>query len=160
MHLILPAPVLVAGLTDRRIRIYTLKDAQFTHAISLEGHEDWVRCLSITEYPSSSGSSNDLLLASGSQDNYVRLWRIAQVAHRSAETERRITDGGLDMLDEFERKLAGEAGGSVQISTKAHVLVVDSDDGYVCFRSGSEGLTKFPKSAAIQRHARGAAGWT
>jgi elongator complex protein 2 len=33
------------------------------------------------------------------------------------------------MLDEFERKLAGEAGGSVQISTKAHVLSVDSEDG-------------------------------
>jgi elongator complex protein 2 len=33
------------------------------------------------------------------------------------------------MLDEFERKLAGEAGGSVQISTKAHVLSIDSEDG-------------------------------
>lgn len=41
--------------------------------------------------------------------------------------------GGLDMLDEFERKLAGEAGygGSMQISTKAHVLAVDSSQGYV-----------------------------
>jgi elongator complex protein 2 len=33
------------------------------------------------------------------------------------------------MLDEFERKLAGEAGGSVQISTKAHVLSIDSAEG-------------------------------
>jgi elongator complex protein 2 len=33
------------------------------------------------------------------------------------------------MLDEFEKKLAGEAGGSVQISTKAHVLAVDNESG-------------------------------
>lgn len=123
------APVLIAGLTDRRIRIYTLSAGRFEHAISLEGHEDWVRCLAITEYPSSGESSNDLLLASGSQDNYVRLWRIAQVAERTTESEGSTTDGGLDMLDEFERKLAGEAGGSVQISTKAHVLAVESDAG-------------------------------
>lgn len=123
------APALVAGLTDRRIRIYTLSGGRFEHAISLEGHEDWVRCLAITEYPSGVESSNDLLLASGSQDNYVRLWRIAQVAERSTESSGSITGGGLDMLDEFERKLAGEAGGSVQISTKAHVLAVDTENG-------------------------------
>jgi elongator complex protein 2 len=33
------------------------------------------------------------------------------------------------MLDEFERKLAGEAGGTVQISTKAHVLAVEDASG-------------------------------
>ena len=33
----------------------------------------------------------------------------------------------LDLLDEFERTLAGEAGGHVQISTKAHILAVQSD---------------------------------
>lgn len=128
LELIQVAPILVAGLTDKRIRIYTLTAGRFEHAISLEGHEDWVRCLAITEYPSGEGSS-DLLLASGSQDNYVRLWRIAQVAERTVESDKSITDGGLDMLDEFERKLAGEAGGSVQISTKAHVLAVESDSG-------------------------------
>lgn len=68
----------------------------------------------------------DLLLASGSQDNYIRLWRIAPVtAAASAETR----GSGLDLLDEFERKLAGEAGGSAQISTKAHVLSVEDDNG-------------------------------
>jgi elongator complex protein 2 len=32
------------------------------------------------------------------------------------------------MLDEFEKKMAGEAGGNVQISTKAHVLHVLEGD--------------------------------
>lgn len=122
------APILIAGLTDRRIRIYTFTNGQFALTLSLEGHEDWVRCLSITPCPSSSGST-DLLLASGSQDNYIRLWRISRINEREAEETVSQGDGGLDMLDEFERKLAGEAGGSVQISTKAHVLSIDGDDG-------------------------------
>lgn len=131
-HAHLPAPIMVAGLTDKRIRIYTFINGQFTHALGLEGHEDWVRCLAITPYPSSTSDSDskDLLLASGSQDNYIRLWRISPIAERASTTETSaITDGGLDMLDEFERKLAGEAGGSVQISTKAHVLSIDGDNG-------------------------------
>jgi elongator complex protein 2 len=123
------APVLIAGLTDRRIRIYTFTNGQFTHALSLEGHEDWVRCLSISPYPSSSPESTDLLLASGSHDNYIRLWRISRINEREANEPVSQGDGGLDMLDEFERKLAGEAGGSVQISTKAHVLSIEGEDG-------------------------------
>jgi elongator complex protein 2 len=112
---------------------------QFSHAISLEGHEDWIRCLSFTSYPSSSSSSGaDLLLASGSQDNYIRLWRVSAASSpsRSGDTAGKTEGSGadqcelsLDMLDEFERKLAGEAGGSVQISTKAHVLAVEDLSG-------------------------------
>ena len=96
---------------------------QFQHALSLEGHEDWVRCLSFTPYPSASSSStHDLLLASGSQDNFVRLWRVSAVEGNGDQ------GNGLDLLDEFERKLAGEGGGSTQISTKAHVLAVDTGE--------------------------------
>lgn len=124
--------MLVIAYTDRRIQVYTQKadqvgtnknhsgaDAQFVHAIELEGHEDWVRCLSLMTL--SSQSRGDLLLASGSQDNYIRLWRIGA----NAEVEKTEKASGLDMLDEFERKLAGEAGGSGQISTKAHKLIVN-----------------------------------
>jgi elongator complex protein 2 len=58
----------------------------------------------------------------------VRLWRIAGIIEEAVPDEGGDNAGdGLDMLDEFERKLAGEAGGSVQISTKAHVLSVESD---------------------------------
>lgn len=125
-------------MTDKRIRIYTFSHGQFTESLSLEGHEDWVRCLAITPYPSSAdsgSSSTDLLLASGSQDNYIRLWRISRISEREADSTGGTGDAGLDMLDEFERKLAGEAGGSVQISTKAHVLSVDSEDGSVFHRN-------------------------
>ena len=87
-----------------------------------------MRCLALTPYPSldTSSSDFDLLLASGSQDNYIRLWRIAPVA---AAAPAEPKGSGLDLLDEFERKLAGEAGGSTQISTKAHVLSIEDGDG-------------------------------
>lgn len=98
-------------------------ECQFVNSITLEGHEDWVRCLDLTSCPSEFSSGYDLLLASGSQDNYIRLWRIAAGVEQKALVEEK-KDDGLDMLDEFERKLAGEAGGNVQISTKAHVLTV------------------------------------
>lgn len=82
------------------------------HAISLEGHEDWVRCVAVTPYPSAEG--HDLLLATGAQDNYIRLWRISPAAPAVDESE--------DILDEFERRMGEER--NVQLSTKAHVLVV------------------------------------
>ena len=73
--------------------------------------------------------SSDLLLASGSQDNYIRLWRIAPISERDAVPEEQgEAASGLDLLDEFERKIAGEAGGNVQISTKAHILQVTEGD--------------------------------
>lgn len=115
---------------------------QFDRSITLEGHEDWVRCLAITPYPSASSSSTtDLLLASGSQDGYVRLWRIAPVTSATApatpaerETASQATDGELsaEMLDDFEKRLAGDdAEGSRQISTKAHLLTVRDGDEWV-----------------------------
>jgi WD40 repeat protein len=74
--------------------------------LSLEGHEDWVRCVTLTPY------GDGLLLATGAQDNYVRLWRIAPAGNE------------LDLLDEFEQRVGGDSG-NVQISTKAHILAVE-----------------------------------
>ncbi|TXT13655.1 hypothetical protein VHUM_01022 [Vanrija humicola] len=119
-------PVLVIGATDRKVQIWTLQDGEFAHTISLEGHEDWIRCLSLTAYPSVDGAGTDLLLATGSQDNYIRLWRI---------TPSVVADEGLDILDEFERRLGGEDGSSV-LSTKAHVLSVEEEALLVGHESG------------------------
>ncbi|KAJ6264697.1 hypothetical protein Dda_0847 [Drechslerella dactyloides] len=58
----------------------------FKHAATLTGHENWVRSLSfVRDVPVSAVESadgdGDLLLASGSQDKYIRLWRV----HRGSE---------------------------------------------------------------------------
>lgn len=51
--------------------------SDFTLKATLTGHEGWIRSLDFTpETPNS--STSDLLLASASQDKYIRLWRIHQ----------------------------------------------------------------------------------
>lgn len=134
-------PVLVIGATDRKVQIWTLRDDEFHFTISLEGHEDWIRCLSLTAYPSLDGTSTDLLLATGSQDNYIRLWRITPAV---------AADEGLDILDEFERRLGGEDGGV--LSTKAHVLAVEEGGKALKFNVTLEALLVGHESGLTNVH--------
>lgn len=123
-----PDTIAVAiALTDKRLQIWhghVSSDAslQLTKGISLEGHEDWIRCLNFCHF------GDELLLASGSQDGYIRLWRFAKTEGVAEQKERRAKKMELDdeMLDEFERKMAGEATGSRQLSTKSHIMRVVS----------------------------------
>lgn len=123
-----PGPIAVAlALTDRRLQIWhghvsSEGSLQLIKGISLEGHEDWIRCIDFC------ASSDDLLLASGSQDGYIRLWRFSKVDVPAEATERSTKKKELDdeMLDEFERKMAGDAAGSRQLSTKSHIMRVVS----------------------------------
>jgi elongator complex protein 2 len=71
--------VLAVAGTRSTIQIFASHDAQFQLSATLTGHEGWIRALTFTrEKPDESG---DLLLASASQDKYIRLWRI----HRGDE---------------------------------------------------------------------------
>lgn len=71
------------------------------------------------------------MLASASQDSYVRLWRLTRLAETPtiAESTSAETDELDDeMLDDFERRMTGDAGGTsrsgTQLSTKAHVITL------------------------------------
>lgn len=51
---------------------------------TLQGHDNWVRDLSFATYTASDDlttnnlfQNGDLVLASGSQDKYIRLWKIS-----------------------------------------------------------------------------------
>lgn len=68
----------VAG-TKSTIQIFISKDTQFELAATLTGHEGWVRALAFTR--ETCDGNSDLLLASASQDKYIRLWRV----HRGEE---------------------------------------------------------------------------
>jgi elongator complex protein 2 len=63
----------VAG-TKSSIQIYVSREDQFSLTATLTGHEGWIRSLSFTR--ELEGHSSDLLLASASQDRYIRLWRV------------------------------------------------------------------------------------
>ncbi|XP_071102192.1 elongator complex protein 2-like [Haliotis cracherodii] len=65
-------PVLACGADDSKIHLYVLQEGQFVRKRVLTGHEDWVRGM---EFAMEDGG--DLLLASCSQDHFIRIWRLA-----------------------------------------------------------------------------------
>ncbi|RZB40823.1 elongator complex protein 2 [Asbolus verrucosus] len=62
--------ILACALDNSNIELY-VEDDQFNLSTTLKGHEDWVRGLDFTV-----DDKGDLILASSSQDCYIRLWRI------------------------------------------------------------------------------------
>lgn len=102
---------------------------QFVHSLSLAGHEDWIRGLSFCP-PSAPRSTptpeeEPLILASGSQDNTIRLWNISL---EQSASKGDAEGGGVkdDLLDDFEAALAdvGEGDEGRQVSLKRHVFGV------------------------------------
>jgi elongator complex protein 2 len=71
--------VLAVAGTRSTIQIFVSREEQFQLSATLTGHEGWVRALAFTS--ETSDANSDLLLASASQDKYIRLWRI----HRGDE---------------------------------------------------------------------------
>lgn len=72
------ALILAVGGTNNLVQIYTTEKSQgrstFSFQAHLSGHEGWIRSLDFVKADCS--GSNDLLLASASQDRYIRLWRV------------------------------------------------------------------------------------
>lgn len=74
----------VAG-TKGIVQVYVgdAEEENFCLQATLVGHENWVRSLAITS--ENSKPDSDLLLASASQDKYIRLWRIRRDEAASAK---------------------------------------------------------------------------
>lgn len=68
--------VLAVAGTRPNIQIFVSRDTQFQLSATLNGHEGWIRALDFTR--ETSDPNSDLLLASASQDRYIRLWRFHQ----------------------------------------------------------------------------------
>ncbi|OCK85685.1 RNA polymeras-like protein II Elongator subunit [Lepidopterella palustris CBS 459.81] len=66
--------VLAAAGTRSTIQIYVSQNARFNLAATLTGHKGWIRSLDFVR--ESATNDSDLLLASASQDKYIRLWRV------------------------------------------------------------------------------------
>ncbi|CAK9440981.1 uncharacterized protein LODBEIA_P48500 [Lodderomyces beijingensis] len=69
--------ILAVGGTTNNVYIYTFQVQygsvnKFRKSEELTGHEDWVKCLAFVVQE----KSEDYILATGSQDRYVRLWRL------------------------------------------------------------------------------------
>jgi elongator complex protein 2 len=68
--------VLAVGGTRTAVQIYAAsEDSRFELKTTLTGHEGWIRSLAFTAV-NPSEPARGLLLASASQDKYIRLWRL------------------------------------------------------------------------------------
>ncbi|KAJ7228726.1 WD40-repeat-containing domain protein [Mycena pura] len=121
--------ILAIGGTDRNVQIWTRSGDSFVRSAVLSGHDDWVKCLA---FNSQTAADEPLILASGSQDATIRLWKIEPSTRRTNP----LVDGRSsdplsdDLLDEFEAslgELADVEEGGRQISLKRHILTVKSE---------------------------------
>ncbi|KAM9385150.1 elongator complex protein 2 [Pholidichthys leucotaenia] len=92
-------PILACGGDDSRVHLYVHADGQFQKAMSLQGHEDWVRGVAWTS------TGGELLLASCSQDSLIRVWRLCAKSASDTCTE---DDHTIKMKEDiFEAKDGG-----------------------------------------------------
>ncbi|KPJ00191.1 putative elongator complex protein 2 [Papilio xuthus] len=101
-------PVLFCALDDHKIHIFAGEEYHRVHM--LVGHEDWVRGLDVLDV-----DENSVLLASASQDTYIRLWRIHLHTEVETTTEIRVEQKlfhayGKDWSVKLEAVLAGHEG--------------------------------------------------
>lgn len=101
-----PAVLAVAGTTNI-VQIFVSENTtmapEFKLCATLSGHEAWVRSLSFTNDKQS--KTGDLLLASASQDKYIRLWRL----HRGEAVQAAPADETDPMLGGMEPTLTNKA---------------------------------------------------
>lgn len=75
--------VLAIGGTKNIIQIYALTEVQnqlsFSLQATLGGHENWIRALDFVQ--TTIGEGTGLLLASASQDKYIRIWKVCHERH-------------------------------------------------------------------------------
>ncbi|KAF5023232.1 hypothetical protein F66182_4707 [Fusarium sp. NRRL 66182] len=110
---------------------------QFEAQATLTGHEGWIRSLSFTR--ETSAPDSDLLLASASQDKYIRIWRI----HQGKELPAAAANGSDPSGDAY---LPGKSP-----SNKAHRLKSAGKDFSVTFEALLLGHEDWIYSARWQR---------
>ncbi|KAM7373068.1 hypothetical protein PAMP_007950 [Pampus punctatissimus] len=74
-------PILSCGGDDSRVHLYVQSDTQLQKAMTLQGHEDWVRGVAWASI------GGELLLASCSQDCLIRVWRLCAKSGTDTCTE-------------------------------------------------------------------------
>ncbi|KAK0087867.1 hypothetical protein PV325_013856 [Microctonus aethiopoides] len=84
-------PIVIIALDDASIHIFAWNnqnnDAEinFVHIKELKGHQSWIQCLDIAQ-----SNENEAILASGSQDGTIRLWKIMLLTAENYLNDERI----------------------------------------------------------------------
>ncbi|GAB7354179.1 hypothetical protein MBLNU459_g4732t1 [Dothideomycetes sp. NU459] len=115
----------VAG-TAASIQIYLQREGQFNLSATLTGHEGWLRSLDFVR--ESSAADSDILLASASQDKYIRLWRF----HKGSELPAAAASATDPALGAFGKSLSNKAHyigeGQSQHSITFEALLIGHED--------------------------------
>ncbi|KAI1422164.1 WD40-repeat-containing domain protein [Xylaria sp. FL1777] len=126
------ALVLAAAGTRDIVQIFvteSIADPEFQLQATLTGHEGWIRSLDFTrekkerDDDDGGGADSDLLLASASQDKYIRLWRL----HQGKELPAAAANGADPSLGAY---LPGKSP-----SNKAHRLKAGGKDFTITFEA-------------------------
>ncbi|OMH80129.1 Elongator complex protein 2 [Zancudomyces culisetae] len=124
----------------------------FTKSTELKGHEDWVTSISTTRFVKNENGENsaikhwndgDVIMASGSQDFYCRLWRFSAV-----NASRQNKNSHEDSSDGF----SAFAGGSFEkFSVKKHYMRIGDKEYSVELESVLSGHEGWVHSVMFQR---------
>ena len=90
--------------------------------LTLLGHTDWIRSIDVATYTDTENNSalisgfskGDLIIASASQDKYIRLWKIseavASAGNMDTNTKQNNNSNGFNEAIEMLEALVGEEG--------------------------------------------------
>lgn len=118
-----------------QLHVYVLRDGQFERLVSLQGHTDWIRSIQIMTYTNTHENTSsaqhfkdgDLVIASASQDRYIRLWSVSQALTDGLSTQNDVTSNStFDMMEALSGMAIGQDG--VKMSTKAHVIQMEDGE--------------------------------
>jgi elongator complex protein 2 len=140
--------ILAVGGSHSSIQIFSSgSDSKFTLAATLTGHSGWIRSLSFI-HETEDRPNSDVLLASASQDKFIRLWRV----HRGQDlpSAKMIEDPSLGLIGKTvstkaHRFIAGEMPHSITFEA---LLFGHEDWIYTCtWNRSAQGLRLLSSSA-------------
>jgi elongator complex protein 2 len=111
--------MLFSGGTDHKLHVYVQKDdkTKFVEILAVDGHQDWIRSIKTIKYTGNLSENqksgfikDDLIIATGSQDKYIRIWKVSK---QTIENRK-----GLEEMSILEK--------NQQLSTKSHLFQENS----------------------------------
>ncbi|KAL9596206.1 MAG: hypothetical protein Q9219_005958 [cf. Caloplaca sp. 3 TL-2023] len=118
--------LVAAAGTKPSIYVYAVnKGGIFAHQLTLGGHEGWIRSLDITRQDGQ--GDGDLLLASASQDKYIRLWRLHRDQHAPIY-EKELSGEHFDLESLLSNKTYRVLSGSESFTLTFEALLLGHDD--------------------------------
>jgi elongator complex protein 2 len=129
------------------IQIFTSDDnGKYSLSATLSGHSGWIRALAFTK--ETEGEGSDLLLASASQDKFIRLWRV----HEGTElpSSKRAEDPSLGALGKMMSTKAHKfQAGDIPYSITFEALLLGHEDWvYSCAWNQSKNRLRLLSSSA------------